>query len=152
LVNVLHWEDFRVGEVTELGTVDVTEEDVIAFATRFDPQTFHVDPEAAKASPFGGLIASGWHTTALFMGLFVRGILLDSASLGSPGVESIRWTAPVRPGDTLTGRVTVTNSQPSATNPRRGTITTTGEVFNQKGELVMTLIARGHFARRNPAP
>jgi acyl dehydratase len=151
LVSVLHWEDFRVGEVTELGTVDVTEEDVIAFATRFDPQPFHVDPEAAKASPFGGLIASGWHTTALFMGLFVRGILLDSASLGSPGVESIRWTAPVRPGDTLTGRVTVTDSQPSAANPGRGTVTTTSEVFNQKGELVMSLIARGHFARRTPA-
>jgi acyl dehydratase len=152
LVTVLHWEDFRVGEVTELGTVDVTEEDVIAFATRFDPQPFHVDSEAAKASPFGGLIASGWHTTALFMGLFVRGILLDSASLGSPGVESIRWTAPVRPGDTLSGRVTVVDSQPSATNPRRGTVTTKSEVFNQKGEPVMTLIARGHFARRTAAP
>jgi acyl dehydratase len=146
-----HWEDFRVGEVTELGTVDVTEEDVIAFATRFDPQPFHVDPEAAKRTPFGGLIASGWHTTALFMGLFVRAILLDSASLGSPGVEAIRWTAPVRPGDTLTGRVTVTASQASATNPRRGTVTTASEVFNQRGELVMTLSARGHFARRTPA-
>jgi acyl dehydratase len=151
LGTVLHWEDFRAGDVTELGTVEVTEEDVIAFASRFDPQPFHVDPEAAKASPFGGLIASGWHTTALFMGLFVRGILLDSASLGSPGVESIRWTAPVRPGDTLTARVTVRDSQPSATNPRRGTVTTASAVFNQNGELVMTLIARGHFARRTPA-
>jgi acyl dehydratase len=148
---MLHWEDFRVGDVTELGTVDVTEEDVIAFATRFDPQPFHVDPEAAKQSLFGGLIASGWHTTALFMSLFVRGFLLDSASLGSPGVEAIRWTAPVRPGDTLTGRVTVTASQPSATNPSRGTVTTASEVFNQRGELVMTLSARGHFARRTPA-
>jgi acyl dehydratase len=151
LTPVLHWEDFRVGDVTELGSVDVTEEDVIAFATRFDPQPFHVDPAAAKQSPFGGLIASGWHTTALFMGLFVRGILLDSASLGSPGVEGIRWTAPVRPGDTLTGRVTVVDSQPSGTNAGRGTITTSSEVFNQRGELVMTLAARGHFARRNPA-
>ena len=114
---MLHWEDFRVGEVTELGTVDVTEEDVIAFATRFDPQPFHVDPEAAKASPFGGLIASGWHTTALFMGLFVRGILLDSASLGSPGIESIRWTAPVRPGDTLSGRVTRDGLAPLGDQP-----------------------------------
>ena len=146
-----HWEDFHVGDVTELGSVEVTEEDVIAFATRFDPQPFHVDPEAAKQSPFGGLIASGWHTTALFMGLFVRGILLDSASLGSPGVEAIRWTAPVRPGDTLSGRVTVTGSQPSATNPRRGTVLTNSEVFNQNGELVMTLTAYGHFARRTPA-
>jgi acyl dehydratase len=151
LAPVLHWEDFHVGDVTELGTVEVTEEDVIAFATRFDPQPFHIDPEAAKETPFGGLIASGWHTTALFMGLFVRGLLLDSASLGSPGVEAIRWTAPVRPGDTLTGRVTVTDSRPSTTNPRRGTIVTTSEVFNQHGELVMTLRAHGHFARRTPA-
>jgi acyl dehydratase len=151
LGSVLHWEDFRVGDVTELGTVEVTEEEVLEFAGRFDPQPFHVDREAATASPFGGLIASGWHTTALFMSLFVRGILLDSASLGSPGVESIRWTAPVRPGDTLTGRVTVRDSQPSATNPGRGTITTVGEMLNQNGKLVMTVIARGHFARRTPA-
>ena len=85
------------------------------------------------------------------MGLFVRAVLLDSASLGSPGVEAIRWTAPVRPGDTLTGRVTVADSQPSATNPSRGTVVTAAEVFNQRGELVLTLSAYGHFARREPA-
>jgi acyl dehydratase len=147
-----YWEDFQVGEVSEVGPVTVTEAEIVEFATRYDPQPFHIDPVAAKESPFGGLIASGWHTTALFMGLFVRGILLDSASLGSPGVEAIRWTAPVRPGDTLTGRVTVTDSRPSATNPRRGTIVTASEVFNQNGELVLTLRAYGHFARRNPAP
>jgi acyl dehydratase len=82
--------------------------------------------------------------------MFVRGILLDSASLGSPGVEAIRWTAPVRPGDTLTGRVTITDVQPSETNPKRGTVFTTSEVFNQDGERVMTLKARGFFARRAP--
>ncbi len=146
-----YWEDFEVGEVTELGTVDVTEADVLEFARRFDPQPFHVDPEAAAASPFGGLIASGWHTTALFMGLFVRGLLLDTASLGSPGVEAVRWLAPVRPGDTLRGRVTVSDSRPSATNPGRGTVFTFSEVFNQHDELVMTLTARGLFARRTPA-
>src|SRR4051812_12463861 len=126
-----YFEDFQVGDVTDVGPVGVTEAEIIDFAERFDPQSFHIDPEAAKSSPFGGLIASGWHTTALFMGMFVRGILLDSASLGSPGVEEIRWTAPVRPGDTLTGRVTVTDAQPSETNPKRGTIFTTSEVFNQ---------------------
>jgi acyl dehydratase len=145
-----YFEDFKVGDVTEVGPVSVSEEEIVDFATRFDPQPFHVDPEAAKASPFGGLIASGWHTTALFMGMFVRGILLDSASLGSPGVEAIRWTAPVRPGDTLTGRVTITDVQPSETNPKRGTVFTTSEVFNQDGERVMTLKARGFFARRAP--
>jgi acyl dehydratase len=143
-----YFEDFNVGDVTEVGPVSVSEEDIVDFAERFDPQPFHIDAEAAKASPFGGLIASGWHTTALFMGMFVRAILLDSASLGSPGVEEIRWTAPVRPGDTLTGRTTITDVQPSASNPNRGTVFTTNDVFNQDGERVMTLKARGFFARR----
>jgi len=149
-VVVRHWEDFSVGEKTELGTVTVTAEEIIAFAERFDPQPFHVDAEAAVDGPFGGLVASGWHTTALFMGLFVRGSLLDSASMGSPGVEEIRWTAPVRPGDTLTGRVTVTDSRPSSKRPDRGTIFTTSEVQNGDGEVVMTMKARGLFRRREP--
>jgi acyl dehydratase len=143
-----HWEDFQPGQVTELGPVEVTEAEIVEFARRYDPQPFHVDAAAAKDGPFGGLIASGWHTTALFMGMFVRAILLDSASLGSPGVDGIRWTAPVRPGDSLTARVTITDVQPSATNSGRGTVFTTNEVFNQNGELVMTLNARGFFARR----
>jgi acyl dehydratase len=144
-----HWEDFQVGEVIEVGPVTVSEAEIIEFAKRFDPQPFHIDPEAAKESPFGGLIASGWHTTALFMGMFVSAVLVDSASLGSPGVDGIRWTAPVRPGDTLTGRSTVTDVQPSSTNPNRGTVFTTNEVFNQDGVLVLTLKARGFFARRS---
>ena len=146
-----YFEDFELGAVTEVGPVSVSEEEIVEFASRYDPQPFHIDPEAAKSSPFGGLIASGWHTTALFMGMFVRGILLDSASLGSPGVEEIRWTAPVRPGDQLTGRITVTDVQPSSKNPARGTVFTTSEVFNQDGTLVMSLKARGFFARRPAA-
>jgi acyl dehydratase len=142
-----YWEDFEVGEVTELGPVEVTEAEILEFARRYDPQPFHVDAEAAGESPFGGLIASGWHTTAVFMGMFVRGILLDSASLGSPGVEEIRWTAPVRPGDRLSARVTIVDSQPSATNPTRGTVITSNDVRNQDGVTVMTLRARGFFAR-----
>jgi acyl dehydratase len=143
-----YFEDFKVGDVTDVGPVSVSEAEIIEFAERYDPQPFHIDPEVAKSSPFGGLIASGWHTTALFMGMFVRGILLDSASMGSPGVEEIRWTAPVRPGDRLTGRVTVTDVQPSANTPGRGTVFTTSEVFNQDGTRVMSLKARGFFARR----
>ncbi len=145
---VRHWEDFHVGDVIEVGPVTVSEEEIVEFALRFDPQPFHVDAEAGRRSPFGGLIASGWHTTALFMGMFVRAVLLDSASLGSPGVDEIRWTAPVRPGDTLTGRSTVTDVQPSSKDPRRGTVFTTNEVFNQDGVLVLRLRARGFFARR----
>jgi acyl dehydratase len=143
-----YWEDFEVGDATDLGPVTVTAEEIVEFASRYDPQPFHLDEEAGRASPFGGLVASGWHTTALFMSMFVRAILLDSASIGSPGVDEIRWRAPVRPGDTLTGRTTITDIQPSSTNPGRGTVFTTNEVYNQDGVLVLTMKARGFFARR----
>jgi acyl dehydratase len=142
-----YWEDFEIGEVSWVGPVTVTANEIVDFASKYDPQPFHLDAEAAKESMWGGLIASGWHTTALFMGMFVRDVLLDSASLGSPGVEEIRWTAPVRPGDTLTGRSVITDAQPSGTDPGRGTIFTSHEVFNQDGVLVLSLKARGFFAR-----
>jgi acyl dehydratase len=145
----MRWfEDFQVGDVSEFGPVTVTAHEIVEFAERYDPQPFHLDPEAGAASPYGGLIASGWHTVALFMGMFVRAVLLDSSSLGSPGVEELRWLAPVRPGDELRGRSTVTDVRASATNPRRGTVFTTNEVLNQDGTVVMTLIARGFFTRR----
>lgn len=144
-----YWEDFTVGETTDVGTVDVTREEIVEFAQRYDPQPFHLDEAAADAGPYGGLIASGWHTTALFMGLFVRSILLDAASMGSPGVEELRWRAPVRPGDRLNGRVTVTAMEPSAKRPDRGTVFTMSEVLNQDGTVVMTMKARGYFRRRD---
>jgi acyl dehydratase len=137
--------------VTEVGPVSVSEEEILEFANRFDPQPFHIDPEAAKSSPFGGLIASGWHTAALFMGMFVRGQLLDTASLGSPGIEELRWTAPVRPGDTLSGRSRVLEVRESQTNPNRGTIHSENEVVNQDGTVVMRFRSYGHFARRPSA-
>ncbi len=143
-----YFEDFRVGETTELGECTITRDEIVEFARAYDPQPFHVDEGAAAEGPFGGLIASGWHTAAIFMGLFVRGILLDSASMGSPGVEEIRWLEPVRPGDRLTGRVTVTKTEPSAKRADRGTIFTTSEVLNGDGKVVMTLKARGYFKRR----
>jgi acyl dehydratase len=143
-----YWEDFHVGDVAELGPVSVTEDEIVEFATRFDPQPFHVDPQAARESPFGGLIASGWHTAAIYMGMFVRGVLEGTASLGSPGVEELRWLAPVRPGDTLRGRTTITDVQPSATTPGRGTIFGEHEVLNQDGVVVMRFKSRGFIARR----
>jgi acyl dehydratase len=145
---VRYWEDFAAGETTDVGTVEVTRDDIVEFAQRYDPQPFHIDEAAADDGPYGGLIASGWHTAALFMGLFVRTILLDAASMGSPGVEELRWTAPVRPGDRLTGRVTVTAVEPSSKRPDRGTVFTTSEVLNQEGTTVMTMKARGFFRRR----
>jgi len=143
-----YFEDFAEGDVTEVGPVTVTEEQMIAFAEQFDPQPFHVDPEAAKDSPYGGLIASGWHTAALYMSMFVRGVLLDAASLGSPGIEELRWTAPVRPGDTLRGRSRILEARPSEKNPNRGTVYSENEVVNQDGVVVMRFRSYGHFARR----
>jgi acyl dehydratase len=145
------WEDIRPGDVLELGSVAVREEELVAFAEAYDPQPSHVDPEAAAQTPFGGLIASGWHTAALFMRLYVRGFLSDTASLGSPGVEELRWLVPVRPGDVLRGRVTILDAWPSERRAGRGTVVTRCEALNQRDEVVMRMTARGHFARR-PRP
>jgi acyl dehydratase len=146
----LHFEDIQPGQVYELGTRTVTEDELIAFARDFDPQPFHVDLEAAKESVFGGLIASGWHTGALWMRMYVD-TMLGSAARGSPGIEELRWLAPVRPGDTLTGRLTVLEATPSATKPDRGTIRIRGEMVNQDGVTVMAMTSRGHFGRRENA-
>jgi acyl dehydratase len=145
---VRYWEDFEPGEVVSLGPYEVTRDEILDFARRYDPQPFHVDEDAAESGPFGGLAASGWHTAAMFMRLFVEGILLESASRGSPGVEELRWTAPVRPGDVLTARVRVIETYPSERRADRGTVITESEVINQDGVVVMTMRARGFFRRR----
>jgi acyl dehydratase len=143
---VRYWEDFVVGEETVHGTHEITTDEIVAFGREFDPQPFHTDREVD--GPFGGLIASGWHTAALYMGMFVRNVLLDSASLGSPGVEELRWLHPVRPGDVLTGRSRVVEAWVSERDPRRGTIVGEHELVNQRGEVVMRMRARGFIARR----
>jgi acyl dehydratase len=145
---VRYWEDFAEGDTIELGSYEVTREEILEFARRYDPQPFHVDEAAADAGPFGGLAASGWHTAAIFMRLFVDGILNSSASLGSPGIEELRWTAPVRPGDVLTGRVRLVDSYPSERRADRGTLINECELLNQDGTVVMTMRGRGHFRRR----
>lgn len=144
----LYFEDFKAGTVFELGSVEMTRERIVAFAREFDPQPFHVDPEAAARSPFGGLIASGWHTCSVFMRLFVDGVLSKAASLGSPGVEELRWLKPVRPGDRLRARYTVASAEPSRSRADRGTVTSLAEVFNQDDVLVMTVKARNLISRR----
>lgn len=148
----LYFEDFPPGTVLELGSVTVTREAIIEFATQFDPQPFHTDEEAAADSPFGGLIASGWHTGSLWMRLYADSVLADSDSRGSPGLENVRWRAPVRPGDTLTGRTDVVDAAPSKTDPTRGTIFTESSMTNQDGVVVMTMSARGMFGRRPTGP
>ena len=105
-----YWDDMKAGEVVELGSHTMDQERMLSFAREFDPQPFHTDPKAAEASVWGGLIASGWHTGSTLMRLFYDGFLKDTASLGSPGIDELRWLKPVRPGDTLTARLTVTEA------------------------------------------
>lgn len=144
----MYFDDFVIGQTFELGSVTVTEADIIDFATRYDPQPFHVDTEAAKASPFGGLIGSGWHTAAMFMRLLADGLLNGSSSQGASGIEALRWLAPVRPGDTLRGRYTVEDATPSATKPNRGTVHFLSEMLNQDDVIVLSMRGRGLFGTR----
>jgi acyl dehydratase len=144
-----YFEDFTAGQEFDLGEFVLTEDEIIEFARRFDPQPFHVDREAARESVFGGVIASGWHTGSLWMRGFADVVLNQFHSLGSPGAEELRWLKPVRPGDRLRGLYTVLEVMPSRSNPSRGTIRGRGEMLNQDGEVVMRVVARNHFARRN---
>ena len=144
----LTFDDFEAGQVFELGSHEVTEEEILAFARQWDPQPFHVDPAAAEKSSFGGLIASGWHTGALWMRLYVDSLLGGAAGMGSPGIEELRWLAPVRPGDTLYGRLTVLETIPSERRADRGTVRIRGEMVNADGVTVLSMVSRGHFSRR----
>lgn len=144
-----YFEDFIVGDVFDLGTITLTEEEIVAFAQRYDPQPFHVSAERAKESPFGGLIASGWHTIALFMGLLADVILNNAVSLASPGADEIRWLKPVHPGDVLTARLAVVESKASRSRPEMGIVRFRWEMINQAGEDVLTLLST-HFLGRKP--
>lgn len=124
--------------------------EMIAFARDYDPQPFHIDAEAARQSMYGGLIASGWHTVALVMRMMVDSYLNASASLGSPGVDHVRWLKPVRPGDVIRATRTVLETRPSDSRPEMGLVKTRWEVFNQSDELVMTMEGYGMFERRQP--
>jgi acyl dehydratase len=145
---MLYFEDFPPGDVRESPSRPVTHDEIVAFARQFDPQPFHTDDEAARRTFYGGLLASGWHTAAILMRLLWETFLKDAASLGSPGVDEVRWIKPVRPGDTLRARFTVTEARPSQSRPDRGIVRSFSEVFNQHGEVVMTLRGLGLFARR----
>ncbi len=144
-----YWEDFETGERKNIGSVVVDKDEVVKFASRYDPQPFHVDEAAAKQSIYGGLIASGWHTCAMVMRLMCDSYLLESASLGSPGIENVRWLRPVRPGDQLTAYRTIEETRLSTSRPDRGIVKTLWEVENQKGELVLTMSGIQFFLRRN---
>jgi acyl dehydratase len=145
-----YFEDYVPGQVYEFGTISVSEADIIDFARKFDPQYFHTDPEKAKASRFGGLIASGWHTVSLAMRLFVDHFVSHVASLASPGMDEIRWPNPVRPGDVLRIRVTILEARVTSKQDR-GVVRSKLEAFNQKDQPVLSMIGLSIFARRPQA-
>lgn len=146
-----YWEDFTPGTVWRFGAMPVTREAVLAFARDFDPQPFHLDDDAAASSMFGRLAASGWHTCAMAMRMMVDGYLSRSASLGSPGVDEVRWLKPVYPGDTLSTCFTVLDTRPLASRPTVGLVRSRWDVTNQHGETVLSMRGSGFFGRRPAA-
>jgi acyl dehydratase len=148
--SLLHWDDLAVGSVFDIGPYTMSREEILAFAREYDPQPFHIDEQGAAQSIYGGIIASGWHTAAIAQKLLVNGFLNGAASLGSPGIESLRWRKPVYPGDELSLRLRVVNKEPSPKHDDRGILDVEHEVTNQKGELVMSYRARIMTARRKP--
>jgi len=146
-----YFEDYQTGTVYEYGYVEVTEAEILAFARRFDPQPIHVDAAFAAAGPFGGLIASGWHTGAIFMRMFADHYVTRVASLASPGIDELRWPAPLRPGDRLRLRATTVETRRSRSKPDRGLVRTRGELLNQDDRAVLSLIAMNLFGLRGGA-
>ena len=143
-----YWDDFTPGWTYDSSSRSLSAEDIKRFAREYDPQVFHTDPEAAKATSFGGLIASGWQTCGVMMRLMCDGYLVESACLGSPGLEELRWLKPVRPGDALRLRTTALEQTPSRKDPSRGTVKFRWEVLNQNDEIVCSIVGRQLFRRR----
>ena len=146
-----HWEDIQEGLCLTFGPKLIEREEVIRFATEFDPQPFHLSEEAGKASLFGGLAASGWHTAGIVMRLMCDGFLLQSSSLGSPGLDSLRWLKPVMVGDEVRARMTVLAKRPMKSKAHVGLVQTRWEALNQRDEVVMTIESWAMFGRREPA-
>ena len=145
-----YWEDMQQGQVRQLGSISPTREEIIAFASQFDPQPFHLNDEAAKASVFGGLCASGWHTCSMAMRLMVTNFTQQAASLGSPGLENIKWLKPVLPNDTLSLQSTVLETRPMNSRPDVGLVRSLWEMYNQHGDKVLHMEGWGMFRRRTP--
>lgn len=145
---VRYLEDFQPGQTLEFGSHTLTAEEIVDFARRYDPQPFHLDDAAGRQTHFGGLVASGWHTAGLMMRMMVDHLLSPETSLGSPGIDELRWLRPVRPGDTLRVRVTMLEVLRSRSKPDRGTVRQRVEVVNQDDTVVMTLLAIGMIRAR----
>jgi acyl dehydratase len=147
-MNDWYFEDFHPGQEIDLGTRTVSEEEIIAFAREYDPQPFHIDRDAAAGSIYGGVIASGWHTCSMMMRMVVDGLMARASSMGSPGLESVRWLRPVRAGDTLHVRYLTQDVRASNSKPDRGVVWSKWVATNQHGEEVCTVEGMGMFARR----
>jgi len=145
-----YFEDYPVGEITEFGDYPVTEQEIVDFAKRYDPQPFHTDPAAARDSHFGGLIGSGWMTASAAMRMMVDHYISPLSSMGSPGIDELRWLRPVRPGDRLRMRVTVVESRRSQSKPDRGMLRFAWEMVNQDNTPVMTMNGWGMYRARDP--
>ncbi|MEQ8232328.1 MAG: MaoC family dehydratase [Gammaproteobacteria bacterium] len=145
------FEDYVPGAVHEFGRYVVGEDELLDFARRYDPQPFHIDEEAAAQTQYGGLITSGWHTCAMMMRMLVDHYISSVASLGSPGVDEVRWLRPVRPGDVLRVRVSVLDARVSRSKPDRGLVHSAIEVLDHDDNVVMTMKTLGFFLRRETA-
>jgi acyl dehydratase len=145
-----YWEDFQPGAVTVYGPRLVTREEIVAFAAEFDPQPMHLDEEAARKTLLGGLAASGWHTCCVFMRIVADGYILDSSSMGGPGVDEVRWLRPLRPGTNVRVRATVVESRPSKSRPEMGLTKFNYEMLDESDAAIMTLTTTHMFGRRQP--
>ena len=137
--NIIYFEDLNKGDNYTLGPIFVSKKEILEFANKYDPQAFHIDEEKAKESLFGGLCASGWHTCSLYMKMLCDSFIKNLASLGSPGMNEIRWIKPLFPNQNITGKVTIISKTPSRSKPNIGSIITNSEVYNNKKEIIMTL-------------
>jgi acyl dehydratase len=148
----IHLDDLQAGQTFTLGSRSVSREEILAFASSWDPQPFHLDDAAAQAGIYGALIASGWHTVCIFMRLFTDGLLNRAAALGSPGIDELRWLKPVHAGDTLEARAEILDVRPFRSRPDRGAARIRCVVANQAADEVLTMIATVMFLRRPEAP
>ena len=145
----LHWEDFSPGQVTECGSRVVTRGEIVAFAAEYDPQPMHLDEHAARATLMGGLVASGWHSCCILMRMLTDSLLHDASFMGAPGVDEVKWLAPVRPGDRVTARATVLETRASRSRPNVGFVKFRFELLDTSGRTVMVLIVSPMFGRRS---
>ena len=147
--NIIYFEDLNEGDNYSRGPIFVSKKEILEFANKYDPQVFHIDEEKAKESLFGGLCASGWHTCSLYMKMLCDGFIKNLASLGSPGMNQIRWIKPLFPNQNITGKVTIISKTPSRSKPNIGSLITDSEVYNNKKEIIMTLQSISIVKKKN---